>query len=128
MPIIPLYAAALAVLFILLSVWVIMARRGRRLGFGTGGDEAVERRIRIHGNFAEYVPLALILLYMAENLGAGAGWLHLLGATLVAGRLAHAVFLSFRATDDLGRILGMTGSHTAILGGAALVAWQALAS
>lgn len=126
MPIIPVYAAALAPLFILLSTRVILARRGRRLGFGNGGDEDVERRIRVHANFAEYVPLALILLWMAETMGAGPEWLHLFGATLVAGRIAHALFLSFKATDDLGRILGMTGSHTAILGGAGLITWQLL--
>ena len=116
----PLYAAALGVLFVLLSVRVIVARRSRRLGFGAGGDPGMEPRIRIHANFAEYVPLALILLFMAESLGANALWLHLLGGSLLAGRLAHAILLSFESTDDLGRILGMTGSQVAILGGAVL--------
>jgi len=123
----PLYAAVLGVLFVALSVRVIVARRSRRLAFGAGGEPGMERRIRIHANFAEYTPLALILLFMAESLGAAALWLHLLGASLLAGRLAHAVLLSFERTDNLGRILGMTGSQVAILGGAILIAVQGLA-
>jgi uncharacterized membrane protein YecN with MAPEG domain len=123
----PLYAAVLGLLFLLLSVRVIAGRRSRRLRFGTGGDPGMERRIRIHANFAEYVPLALILLFKAESLGAAALWLHLLCGSLVAGRLAHAILLSFESTDDLGRILGMTGSQVAILGGAILIIMELLA-
>ncbi|MBI1406166.1 MAG: glutathione metabolism protein [Caulobacter sp.] len=126
MLVIPLYAAALAPLFCLLSVRVILVRRGRRLGFGTGGDEAVERRIRVHANFAEYAPLALLLLFMAESIGAPTVWLHVLGVALVFGRYAHAAFVSSKATDNLGRILGMTGSLTAILGGSGLIIWASL--
>lgn len=119
--VIPTYAAALGALFIVLSIRVIAHRRRHRVGFGAAGDAVLERRVRVHANFAEYVPLALILLSFAELRGAQALWLHAGGLMLCAGRLAHAVGVSRPQTDELGRILGMAGSLSAILLGAVLV-------
>ena len=70
MIIVPLYASFLAVLFIVLSIRVILVRRVNNVGFGTGSDGELRRRVRIHANFTEYVPFALILLSMAEFRGA----------------------------------------------------------
>ena len=110
------YAALLGVLFLILSVRVITRRRGRRVAFGTGGDGDLERRVRIQANFAEYVPLALLLIFFAELRGADAAVVHALCLMLVAGRVAHAVGLSSPRSDGFGRIAGMTGTQTAILG------------
>lgn len=120
--VVPYYAVALAALFMVLSARVILARRAKRIGFGAGGQADLERLIRVHGNFAEYVPLALLLLTMAELNGAQAAWVHAGCILLVAGRLAHAFGLARPSTDELGRILGMTGSQSAILLGAILLA------
>jgi uncharacterized membrane protein YecN with MAPEG domain len=117
----PLYAAALAVLFLVLSVRVIVSRRIADVGFGAPGGSALERQVRVHGNFAEYVPFALLLLAMAELRGAAPLWLHVAGVLLLAGRIVHAVGVSRPGTDDIGRIVGMTGSQTAILIGAILI-------
>jgi uncharacterized membrane protein YecN with MAPEG domain len=117
----PWYAAALAILFLILSMRVTVARRTGRVGFGAVAGSDLERRVRVHANFAEYAPFALLLLGMAEIRGADPFWLNAGGILLVAGRLAHAVGLSRPASDDLGRIIGMTGSQTAILIGAVLI-------
>ncbi len=92
--IVPLYAALLALMFMVLSVRVMRRRGIVGVAIGSGGDAALERRIRVHGNFAEYVPLALILLAFMELRGAPAWYLHLLCLALVAGRLAHAIGVS----------------------------------
>jgi uncharacterized protein len=115
------YAAALAIVFLVLSVRVIVLRRARAIGFGSTDNPELERRVRVHANFAEYTPFALLLLAMAELRGAPALWLHIGCALLLAGRLVHAIGLARPATDTLGRILGMTGSQTAILIGAGLL-------
>lgn len=115
------YAAALAVLFLVLSVRVIVLRRAGNIGFGSGDNPELERRVRVHANFAEYTPFALLLLGMAELRGAPALWLHAGCALLLVGRLAHALGVSRPATDTLGRILGMAGSQTAILIAAGLL-------
>jgi uncharacterized membrane protein YecN with MAPEG domain len=115
LPITAIYAVPLALLFLVLSVRIILIRRHRRIAFGSGGDADLERRVRIHANFAEYTPFALLLLTLAESAGSPPLWLHLAGSSLVIGRFAHAIGLSRPSTDDLGRIVGMTGSQTSIL-------------
>ena len=49
--ILPHYAAAFAVFFVLLSVNVIRERRQHKVGIGTGRSKSVERSMRVHANF-----------------------------------------------------------------------------
>lgn len=71
--IVPFYAAVLGLIFIFLSARVVVARRQFRVRLGSGGHEILERRIRVQGNFAEYVPLTIILLTFLELDGASGG-------------------------------------------------------
>jgi uncharacterized protein len=64
-------------------------------------------RVRAQGNFAEYAPLGLILLAIAELQGTGAIWLHLCGILLLAGRMLHGVNFSFGLRQPALRIGGM---------------------
>ncbi len=107
MRIIPYYAAALAFLFIFLSYRVITGRRNNKISLGAGGNPAMERLVRVHANFAEYTPFALILLGMAELRGAAPWLLHGLGVGLVAGRAAHAFGVSRTPENFRFRIAGM---------------------
>jgi uncharacterized membrane protein YecN with MAPEG domain len=91
--IVPAYAALLAFIYIFLSSRVIQSRVVTRIGLGTGGDRGLERRMRIHANFAEYVPLALLLLAFMEMQGRPGWLLHLLCVALVAARIGHALAL-----------------------------------
>ena len=94
MSVTPVYAGLLALLFIFLSVRVIGMRRSARVALGDGGNPALLRRQRVHGNFAEYVPLALILMALAE-LQNPPGWMiHAIGIPLLLGRAAHAYGVS----------------------------------
>jgi hypothetical protein len=78
----------------------------------------LQRAIRVHGNFAEYVPLALVLLLLAE-LGGGSPWLlHAIGLSLTTGRVAHAYGVSQANENYRFRVLGMALTFTAILVGA----------
>ena len=62
MTITAIYAALLGLLFLALSVNVVRTRRATRVSLGAGDHPLLERRIRAHGNFAEYTPIALILI------------------------------------------------------------------
>jgi uncharacterized membrane protein YecN with MAPEG domain len=100
MPLItPLYAALAAVILIVLALRVIGARRGHSVAIGDGADEDLARRIRAHGNFAEYTPLALVLILLLELGGAPAWQLHPLGAALILGRIVHAWSLIPKVLD-----------------------------
>ena len=116
----PYYAAALGLLFGVLSLRVIVVRRSKNIGFGAADDADLERRIRVHANFAEYVPMTLLLLGMAEVRGAPHLWLHIFNTALLLGRVVHAIGVSQPATDNIGRVIGMTGTQSALLGGALL--------
>ena len=102
------YAAALALVFLALSARVVLLRRRLKVGVGSGGHEVLTRAMRAHGNFAEYVPLALVLLMLVEA-GTAAGTLivHALGLTLLVGRLLHGFFgLNRSAGYSAGRFGG----------------------
>lgn len=93
LPITSLYAGLLALLFIVLSWRVITFRRGNKVSLGDGDNKELRQRIRMHGNFAEYTPMGLILLACVELQGAPAIAVHLLGLMLLAGRALHAAAL-----------------------------------
>lgn len=115
--IVPVYAAVLALAYVALSVRVLRMRSRIRVSLGSGGDQVLERRIRVHGNFAEYVPLALLLMALAES-GSQPGWLlHAQGLLLIAGRAAHAYALS-TGTYRL-RAFGVAATFTVLISSAA---------
>ena len=88
--VVSLYAALLTIIYIALSVHVIRGRWFYRISLNDGGNEAMNRRIRAHGNFSEYVPLFLIILGLAEHNGMPAYAVHILGCLFILGRLLHA--------------------------------------
>jgi uncharacterized membrane protein YecN with MAPEG domain len=107
MPITAFYASLLAFLFLLLSARVIAQRREARVEIGVGESAELLRRSRVHANFAEYVPIALLLLAFAEGLKVPSIALHVLGAALLVGRLIHAYALSQTPHIVKLRIAGM---------------------
>ena len=117
MPITALYASLLAVVFIVLSFRTISTRRAQKVEIGDGGDKDLLRRMRVHANFAEYVPIALILLAAAESLGSPRLLLHGIGATLVIGRISHAYALSQSPHILSLRVFGMAATFAAIVAG-----------
>lgn len=107
-----LYAALLMIVYIVLSMRVIAIRRSDGISLGDGGNQALNRRIRAHGNFAENAPIGLIVLGLVE-LNDASGWvLHLLGLSLLLGRVLHGAALSRATPWPLGRMLGMVLTYT----------------
>lgn len=107
MPKIAMLFTALHILLMLLLAWRVVARRrSAKIGLGTGGDYVLERAIRAHGNFSEYVPLALLMLALLELSGLDAPWIWAFGAMLLIGRLLHAQGLSRKSGTSFGRFYG----------------------
>ena len=86
-----LYAGLLALVYVIISGWVIRVRVQQKVFAGDNGDPVMANAMRVHANFAEYVPLALILLFLAEMQGAPALALHAIGAMLLLARIMHAL-------------------------------------
>jgi len=94
MHIVPLYASILALLFVALSVRTLRMRRRLKIAIGDAGNQAMLRAMRVHSNFAEYVPLSLLLIYFVEVSGANSLLVHVLALCLLAGRASHAFGVS----------------------------------
>lgn len=124
LPITALYAAPLALGFILLSVRVIRARGASGVPLGVA-EGPLQRAVRAHGNFAEYAPFALLLIAFCEANGLPAWALHGLGVALLAGRALHAAGIVREPEDFRWRVAGMALTFTVI--GVAALALLALA-
>lgn len=119
LPVTALYAGLLGLWLLTLTARVILMRRGAQVSLGDGGDKLLQRRIRAHGNFTEYVPLCLLLLALLELQELGALWLHIFGLMLLVGRLLHGYALGFTGHSPL-RVPGTVLTLFA-LGGLSLV-------
>ncbi len=111
----PIYAALLAILYVVLSFKVISQRRSDKISYGDGGNTNMLKAMRTHSNFVEYAPFALLLIAMLELQGAGGLLLNLLGLTLLAGRLLHAYGFGRSPQIVILRQIGMVLTFTAIL-------------
>ncbi len=100
-----IYASLAALLIVRLSLSVIKLRRKNRISVGDGGNEALQLAIRAHANAVEYIPITLLLLLMLELNKAPTILIHILGATLLVGRILHAMGLPTK--DFKKRVLGM---------------------
>ncbi len=117
MPVTSLYAGILALLFVVLSLNVVRNRWRFKQGILSKGQLPLDLAIRVHGNFAEYIPLALILMGMIEMGRGNLSWLHICGQGLVAGRILHAFGLLFKgAGTSLPRFLGTLITFTVLIG------------
>jgi len=114
----PLYAALLTLLFVSLSARTLRLRRRLRVAVGDGGHPQLLRAMRVHANFAEYAPLALLLIFMFELSGAPRLLLHALCLCLLVGRMAHAYGVSKIRENFRYRVFGMAMTFSALLGAA----------
>jgi uncharacterized protein len=110
-----LYGALNAIFNILLAYRITRLRGKYKVSLGMGEADELTVAIRAHANNAEYLPLALVLLLIAELCGGSSAWLHSIGGTLLIGRINHAVGLP-RPAPNFFRWTGTALTFTAILG------------
>ncbi|MBV8972514.1 MAG: MAPEG family protein [Sphingomonadaceae bacterium] len=106
-------------LYFILSLRVIALRQAHGVSLGDGGNTALLARIRAHANFAEYVPIILILMGLIETRTGTTEVLTASGVLLFLIRIAHAVGMALPAPNPW-RMAG-TGGTWVILSG--LSAW-----
>jgi uncharacterized membrane protein YecN with MAPEG domain len=113
LPITSFFAGLLALYFVYLAFAVIRLRQSNKVALGAGSVAELESAIRAHGNFAEYVPLGLILLGLLEAHVDRPVWVAVLGGLFVLGRVLHALALS-KANLKL-RVRGMMMTFGALV-------------
>ena len=127
MSITALYAGLLGLWFLVLSFRVVQKRQ-TGIPLGDGGDKLMLRRIRGHANFAEYVPLCLILIGISEYLGLAAWAVHTLGAALLVGRLLHGYSFGFTELFQFGRFHGTVLTYLVLLSASLSSIWLSLSA
>ncbi len=79
----------LGLIFFGLTVWVVAERNKTKQMLGDGGSKPLEVAIRAHANFAEFVPLILLLFACLAHEGLNAVLFLVLCGALVLGRILH---------------------------------------
>jgi uncharacterized membrane protein YecN with MAPEG domain len=111
----PIYAAIFGFVFVALSVRTLLLRRRLGVGIGDGDQPILKRAVRVHSNYAEYVPLSLILLYFLENQVRTSLLIHVLCSALLIGRITHAFGVSQVEENYRYRVIGMALTFTVII-------------
>jgi uncharacterized protein len=115
LPITLTLAGAAALLHIWLAARVSRLRRQFKIGLGDGGNEALLRRIRAHGNYVENMPIVLILVGLIELAGGDRRILWAAGIAFILARIVHAFGMDAPARLRL-RMIGMIASTAVLLG------------
>ncbi|MBX9806079.1 MAG: MAPEG family protein [Alphaproteobacteria bacterium] len=110
-----LFSGIFGLLYIYLSAQVTLLRVKYQVGLGHGGHLDLLKAIRIHGNFSEYVPFALFLMFLSELIGGQSWMIHTLGVILVIARVLHIVGLRKTEGPSIYRLLGASLTWAVIL-------------
>jgi uncharacterized protein len=105
------YLAVLGLVYAVLSMRVVLMRRGNRIAFGDGDNATMRAAIRAHAHFAEYVPIIVLMIGALELLGTPAVQLHMLLGALLVSRIIHPFGLRVKPGTMqflVGRVFGMT--------------------
>ena len=107
MPVFFVCAGLLGLLAVTLTVSVGRMRMQKKVYLGDGGDPEMLAAIRAHGNFMEYVPLCLLLIYVVSDFYTF-WYVAVLSLVLLLSRVLHAGGLL--GLIPLGRTLGASGT------------------
>ena len=115
LPITLTLAGAAALLHIWLAARVSRLRRGFKISLGDGGNDALLRRIRAHGNYVENMPIVLILIGLIELAGGDKRILWAAAIAFILSRILHAFGMDQPSPSRL-RMIGMIVSTLVMLG------------
>jgi len=122
-----LIASLHVLLYLVLTIRVVLHRNVHKVGVGTGGDAALTRKVRVHGNFGEYVPLALLMLALLELAAIDTTLLWTFGIALLLARVLHAIGLGGSAGYSVGRFGGALLTFATLAAMAVVGIWRFVA-
>lgn len=91
----PLFAAVLALMFVLLCINVVRIRLREQVSLGDGDNKQLNIAIRTQANFVEYVPFTLLLMWLLESIDFSPARVFWIGVALVLARILHVIGMSF---------------------------------
>ncbi len=118
------YLAVLGLLSAFLGLRVARMRRGNKIAFGDHDNLYLRSAIRAHANFAEYVPIIVIMNALLEMGGAPAAQMHVLLGTLTLSRVLHPFGMHAKPMTPqfiVGRIVGVILTFLVLVASALLL-------
>jgi uncharacterized membrane protein YecN with MAPEG domain len=124
------YTALNALIMLILGMLVTRARVRTQTDIGDAGKPEMAGPLRAHGNNAEYVPMAILLMWALTmpTFGASIWVVHGIGASLTIGRILHAIGLSRSVGPSALRFIGMILTWIAYLIGIVALFWLVFTS
>jgi len=120
MPVFFVCAGLLGLLAVSLTVSVGRLRMTKKIYLGDGGDPEMLKAIRAHGNFMEYVPLCLVLIYFVSDF-YGFWPVAIISLALLLSRVLHAGgILGF---IPLGRTIGAVGTTLTLVTASVMIVY-----
>ena len=126
LPITALYAGLLTIFALVLSAHAggFRGKSGISVLFGNPENMQLAQRVRVHQNFLEYVPMALIIMGVIEINGGNTTFLNVFGIVLLVARFAHAIGLKHDNMAHPGRVIGAGGTALMSLVAAVYAIWM----
>ena len=126
LPITALYASILMIFALALSIRAggVRGKTGISVLFGEPPNMELAERVRVHQNFLEYVPLAIILMGIIELNSGNTTFLHVFGVVLIFSRIAHAIGLKHDNMGHPGRVIGAGGTALISVAAALYALWM----
>ncbi len=89
------------------TAWVsTVEKTSQKLAVKASEEGALQRKVRAHGNFTEYVPIGLLFIVALELMQSPTWLVWLLGGTLTIARIIYAYGVISRYGPSLGRAIG----------------------
>lgn len=93
------------------SAWVATVERTtQKLRAESDEDGVLQRKVRAHGNFAEYVPQGLLFVIALELMHSQTWLVWLLGGVLTLARIVYAYGVITTYGPSVGRAVGFFGT------------------
>ncbi len=114
-PITSLSLVILIVLYLYLSFNVINFRRTNKISLGDQSNAEMLRKIRMHANFTEYVPIGVILIFLMEFNLVNEWFTLVCAIMLILSRFLHPYSLSVNNKFGILRPISMGLTFTSYL-------------
>jgi uncharacterized membrane protein YecN with MAPEG domain len=102
----PIYAGFFGIMLVVLSWRVTKLRLKHESTMKEPGHSDLAAAVRAQGNLVEYIPLALLLMWMLEIMRFNPLMIHFLGVFLILARVIHLHGLNQPGGNGRGRKIG----------------------
>jgi uncharacterized membrane protein YecN with MAPEG domain len=85
-----LFTTLFIIIYLILTILTIKARRTAKIAYGDGGNKNLIKAIRAHSNFFEFTVFFIISSFLLEILDANQLYVLVVNIIFLLGRISHA--------------------------------------